>query len=52
MIIAHVTTGSYNVITVDWNSIANNILYIVPALLTTDVGSVIEFLDHLVDITR
>ncbi|KAL4097871.1 hypothetical protein QTP88_022574 [Uroleucon formosanum] len=49
---AYVDTGGYNVISVDWSHIAENIIYHKPALLTAPVGNVIaEFLDRLVSYT-
>lgn len=44
-------TGGYNVISVDWSKIANNIIYPLPAILTVPVGETIaEFLHHLIDL--
>lgn len=48
---AYVDMGGFNVISVDWSSIADDILYPLPALLTVRVGKVIAlFLDGLVDV--
>ncbi|KAL5239621.1 hypothetical protein ACI65C_007031 [Semiaphis heraclei] len=49
---AYVDAGEYNVISVDWSKIADNILYHKPAILTASVGNVIaEFLDNMVAYT-
>lgn len=51
--LAYINVGGYNVITVDWSSIAKDINYAVPAELTLSVGSKIaEFLDRLIDHTK
>jgi len=50
--IAYVDTGGYNVISVDWSSIADNIIYHKPAVLTSSVGNVIaKFLDNMIAYT-
>ncbi|CAI6349237.1 unnamed protein product [Macrosiphum euphorbiae] len=49
---AYVDIGGFNVICVDWSSIADDPMYPVPASLTRAVGSAIAaFLDRLVDST-
>lgn len=45
------TVGGYNVITVDWSRVADNILYPVPAFLTVQVGAAIaKLLENLVNL--
>ncbi|XP_022166001.1 lipase member H-B-like [Myzus persicae] len=49
---AYVDVGGYNVVTVDWSKIAEDIIYHKPAILTAPVGKVIaEFLDRMVAYT-
>ncbi|KAE9538554.1 hypothetical protein AGLY_005653 [Aphis glycines] len=49
---AYIDVGGFNVISVDWSSIAEDPNYPVPAALTKAVGSAIaKFLDRLVDVT-
>ncbi|XP_025199738.1 lipase member H-B-like [Melanaphis sacchari] len=46
---AYVDTGGFNIITVDWSHIAEDIIYSRPAVLTLSVGYVIaEFFENLV----
>uniref|UniRef100_A0A2S2QF13 Lipase member H-B n=1 Tax=Sipha flava TaxID=143950 RepID=A0A2S2QF13_9HEMI len=50
---AYVDTGGYNIITVDWSSIGNDIIYSIPARSTASVGAKIaEFLDNVVKVTN
>ncbi|CAI6348331.1 unnamed protein product [Macrosiphum euphorbiae] len=49
---AYVDAGGYNVISVDWSNIAENIIYHKPAIMTAPVGNVVaEFLDRMVAYT-
>ncbi|XP_060851333.1 lipase member H-B-like [Rhopalosiphum padi] len=46
---AYVDTGGYNVFTVDWSHIAEDIIYSKPAILTLSVGKLIaEFFERLI----
>lgn len=48
---AYISTGGYNVITVDWNRVASNFMYPLPAYLTARVGSVIaKMLENFVNL--
>jgi hypothetical protein len=48
-ITAYVDTGGYNVFTVDWSHIAEDIIYSTPAILTLSVGKLIaEFFERLI----
>lgn len=51
--LAYIDTGSkFNIITVDWSHIAENIVYPAPAIKTEAVGRAFaDFLDRLIDYT-
>lgn len=52
-LLAYVDIGGFNVVSVDWSSIAEDPMYPVPAYLTRAVGSALAaFLDRLVDTAR
>uniref|UniRef100_A0A2H8TZ83 Pancreatic triacylglycerol lipase n=1 Tax=Melanaphis sacchari TaxID=742174 RepID=A0A2H8TZ83_9HEMI len=49
---AYIDVGGFNVISVDWSSIAKDPKYPVPAILTRAIGSTVaKFLDRLVGVT-
>ncbi|XP_025412550.1 lipase member H-like [Sipha flava] len=49
--IAYVNTGGFNVITIDWSSIARDVIYPITAYTTTQVGSLFaEFLKKLIHV--
>lgn len=51
-LLAYIDIGGFNVLWVDWSSVADDPEYPVPACLTRAVGSAIAvFLDRLVDAT-
>ncbi|XP_050520695.1 lipase member H-B-like isoform X1 [Daktulosphaira vitifoliae] len=48
---AYVNTTKYNVISVDWSAVGGNVVYPIPAYLTTRVGGVIaKLLENLVQL--
>ncbi|XP_001948097.2 lipase member H-B [Acyrthosiphon pisum] len=48
---AYVDAGGFNIITADWNRVASNIMYPMPAYLTVQVGSIIaKFLENVVNL--
>ncbi|CAI6348190.1 unnamed protein product [Macrosiphum euphorbiae] len=48
---AYVDAGGFNIITADWNRVASNILYPMPAYLTVQVGSIIaKMLENVVNL--
>jgi hypothetical protein len=49
--LAYVDIGGFNIITADWNRVAKNLLYPMPAYLTVQVGSVIaKLLENIVNL--
>jgi len=48
---AYVDAGGFNIITADWNRVAKNILYPMPAYLTVQVGSIVaKMLENIVNL--
>ncbi|XP_060842170.1 lipase member H-B-like [Rhopalosiphum padi] len=48
---AYVDIGGFNIITADWNRVAKNLLYPMPAYLTVQVGSIIaKLLENFVNL--
>lgn len=48
---AYVDAGGFNIITADWNRVAKNILYPMPAYLTVQVGSIVaKMLENVVNL--
>jgi len=46
-----VDAGGFNIITADWNRVAKNILYPMPAYLTVQVGSIVaKMLENVVNL--
>lgn len=43
--------GGFNIITADWNRVASNIIYPMPAFFTSEVGSIIaKLLENVVNL--
>lgn len=48
---AYINVGGYNVITLDWGSIAGNRNYMLPMLMTSKIGARLsKVLDNIVDL--
>ncbi|KAL4121368.1 hypothetical protein QTP88_013894 [Uroleucon formosanum] len=48
---AYVDAGGFNIITADWNRVASNIIYPMPAFFTSEVGSIIaKLLENVVNL--
>lgn len=48
---AYVSTLNYNIITVDWSTVAKIIVYPLPAYMTVRVGSIVaEFLENITNL--